>query len=80
MYVNVNSIDDGHDENLPYFFVDGDNKLEAKGTVYYLNKNYEIIDGKRIFNKIPCLYSSNIGCDSSSGEVVDQDGYIVNLN
>lgn len=63
-----------------FIFTDGNNKKEAKGTVYYISKNYIIENNRRVFNKIPCLYSSNLGIDEDSNGFVDSEGYIVSLN
>ncbi|MDU5201278.1 CRISPR-associated protein Cas5 [Finegoldia magna] len=63
-----------------FIFTDGNNKKEAKGTVYYISKDYVIEDNRRIFNRIACLYSSNLGIDEDSNGVVDNDGYIVSFN
>lgn len=84
MYVNVERVEcleENEEEDSPAFlFKDGDNPREAKGTVYYLNKDYTIIDNKRNFQKIPCLYSSYFAVDSESNTLVDQDGYITDFN
>lgn len=32
------------------------NRMKANGTRYYLNKNYELKDGKRILKKICSIY------------------------
>lgn len=67
--------------NVGKFFVaDGDNTREAKGTVYYISKDYVIQNSRRIFKKIACLYSSNIATQRRSGGIIDDEGYIVNLN
>lgn len=63
-----------------FIFTDGNNKKEAKGTVYYISKDYVIENNRRVFNKIPCLYSSNLGIDEDSNGFVDSEGYIVSLN
>ncbi|OXZ29886.1 hypothetical protein B9N57_07685 [Finegoldia magna] len=63
-----------------FIFTDGNNKKEAKGTVYYISKDYVIKNNRRVFNKIPCLYSSNLGIDEDSNGFVDSEGYIVSLN
>lgn len=86
MYVSQDKIVYGEDfddfeEDKEFYFVHGDNKKNAKGTVYYLDKRYRIVDKKRIFEKIPCICTSNIGTGSSSiGKTVDEDGNIVDLN
>lgn len=81
IYANVNKVKVNAKEQKEFYFYDGDNKVGGKGTVYYLNKNYQIVDNKRVFNKIPCLYSSNLAIDEDSeGMYVDNDGYIIELN
>lgn len=51
-----------------------------QGTKHCLNKEYEIVDGKRIFSKIPCIYCSSIKINNFDNNIfVDEDGYIVNL-
>lgn len=56
---------------------------EITGTKYYLNKNYEVKDGKRIFNKKKVLYASNYFIDETSENVLIDDygnkTYIVNF-
>jgi len=62
-------------------------KVEAgrdiTGTKYYLNKNYEIKDGKRWFQKKKVLYASEYFIEETSGNVfIDDNGdktYIVNF-
>lgn len=57
----------------------------AAGTKYYLNKDYEIKDGRRIFNKKKVLYASNYAIRKTSDNVyIDKDlgnekEYIVNF-
>ena len=80
LYVNLEDIERDMYDDKSYYFVDGDNKKNAKGTVYYLDKDYKIVNNKRIFNKIPCLLSSYIGTDDIGDYTVDNDGYIVNFN
>ena len=43
-----------------------DNKGKINGTKYYLNKKYEIIDGKRIFEKKKVLYASDYAIEELS--------------
>lgn len=62
-------------------------KVEAgsniTGTKYYLNKNYEVKDGKRVFQKKKVLYASEYSIEETSSNVlIDDDGdktYIVNF-
>lgn len=80
IFVNIENITEDEYES-PFFFDDGENKKEANGTIYYVNKEYSIIENKRIFNKIPCLYSSFLAVDEESDKVlVDEDGYITDFN
>ena len=80
MFVKLENIDKD-DEIKPFFFVDGENKKNANGTVYYLNKDYAIVGNKRIFNRVACLYSSFLAVDEDSEEVyIDEDGYITDFN
>lgn len=56
---------------------------EISGTKYYLNKNYEIVDGKRVFEKKKVLYVSQyVAEEFGNGLYVDEYGdkkYIVNF-
>lgn len=53
------------------------------GTKYYINKNYEIVDGKRIFEKKKVIYASNYFIEETSEKIyIDKDSnkeYIVNF-
>lgn len=81
IYVNIDRVDRLNTGEKAFLFADGTNKKEAKGTVYFLNKNYEIKDNKRIFTKIPCLYSSYLVVDEESKDVkIDEDGYLTDFN
>ncbi|MGG7057094.1 CRISPR-associated protein Cas5 [Clostridium tertium] len=63
------------------------NKADAgesiSGTKYYLNKNYKIEDGKRIFEKKKVIYASQYIIEETSGNVFidkeDNKEYIVNF-
>lgn len=46
------------------------------GTVYYLNEQYNINERRqRIFNKIPCLYTSNVNLkERGERTFVDETG------
>ena len=56
---------------------------QISGTKYYLNKNYEIVDGKRVFTKKKVLYVSEYAAEEfGDGLYVDKYGdrkYIVNF-
>lgn len=81
IYANLDNISTDEDGYKPFFFLDGQNKKGAKGTVYYLNKEYTIVDNKRKFNKIPCLYSSSLALDENSENAyIDEDGYLTDFN
>ena len=60
------------------------NKITANGTKYYLNKNYNIEDKKRIFNKKKVVYTSEYGaeegCDNLYFDISKDKSYIVNFN
>ncbi len=85
IYANLERLDS---EDVYDFKVRGNDK--AEGTVYYVSKDYKIEEDtkKRIFNKIPCLYTSCIFIDENSelgnGVYIDIDktgeAYIVDLN
>lgn len=79
IYANIDQINPPNSCDKPYIFLEGKSKIDAKGTVYYLNKNYEIIDNKRSFYRVPCIYSSRIANLDEVG-MVDEDEYIVSLN
>lgn len=81
IYANLDNISTDEDGYKPFFFLDGQNRKDAKGTVYYLNKEYTIIDNKRKFNKIACLYSSSLALDENSENAyIDEDGYLTDFN
>lgn len=82
MYVNADKVDIAQVGEKDYFLISNGSKKEAKGTIYYVAKEYKIIEKKRVFRKIPCLYSSYIGIDEESENALfDIDGgYIVDLN
>ena len=56
---------------------------ESGGTLYFLNKNYEVVAGKRIFKKKKALYVSGYSAVGfGDGLYLDADGnknYIVNF-
>lgn len=57
--------------------------ISISGTKYYLNKNYEIVDGKRQFEKKKVLYASQYFIEETSENIlIDKDEekeYIVNF-
>lgn len=42
---------------------------DTGGTIYYINKDYKIIDNKRIFNKKKVVYTSNYFADEPSDDI-----------
>lgn len=54
-----------------------------QGTKYLINKNYQIQDNKRVFEKKWVVYTSNFNVESDNGEetgiYIDKDNYIVNF-
>lgn len=74
---NLDECDEKEDSSFLIFF-DGDNVENAKGTVYYIDKDYILEDGKRKFNKIACVYSSYlVAMGDSEIACIDGDNYIV---
>ena len=57
--------------------------IEVTGTKYYINKDYEIKDGKRCFNKKKVLYASDyLIYETSKNVLIDDNGdrtFIVNF-
>lgn len=45
---------------------DKDKMSSTFGTKYFINKNYSLVNGKRIFNKIPVVYTSGYSIDDES--------------
>jgi len=54
--------------------------IVASGTKYYINKNYNICSGQRIFEKKKVVYASNYVIEELSDNIYLDEGYIVNLN
>ncbi|MEN8077530.1 CRISPR-associated protein Cas5 [Clostridioides difficile] len=73
--------DDVKDENIWLDKVESG--ISISGTKYYLNKNYEIVDGKRQFEKKKVLYASQYFIEETSENIlIDKDEekeYIVNF-
>lgn len=73
--------DDVKDENIWLDKVESG--INISGTKYYLNKNYEIVDGKRQFEKKKVLYASQYFIEETSENIlIDKDKeheYIVNF-
>ena len=45
--------------------------ITSRGTRYLLNKNYKIVDGQRIFNKVNVLYTGNYKTSSKQENYID---------
>lgn len=91
-YVDYDSLnDDILDEESIYYpeSINTAASIATRGTCYYLNKDYEIVKNKRIFNKKKVVYLSGykINIDSSEynsayperGIYIDEDGYVISL-
>ena len=77
MYVNTERIDNG---GTYRFFVDGE-EVEPEGTVFYVNKNYQIDKkGLRVHHRIPCLYTSNVAILETSQDITWDGEYIIDFN
>lgn len=54
-------------------------ELTLGGTLYYLSKDYKIIDEKRVFNRKKVVYGSNYSIDEDSENILFDGEYIVDL-
>ena len=63
-YLNYN---DFQEEKI--FNLDIDGNIVKSGTKYYLDKSYQIVDGKREFKKVIALYSNSFSANKSSENV-----------
>lgn len=63
-YLNYN---DFQEEKI--FNLDIDGNIVKSGTKYYLDKSYQIVDGKREFKKVISLYSNYFSANKSSKNV-----------
>lgn len=52
---------------------------KVNGTIYFLNKNYEIKE-KRVFSNIPALLTSDFSVKERTKNILVDDEYIINLN
>lgn len=55
-----------NDLDIPKIYTRMKQNRSVNGTVYYMNKNYKIINNQRIFNKEKVLYASNYEISSTS--------------
>ena len=78
MYINAK---DFYEEKIFTETVDGDHG--SGGTKYYLDKNYEIIKGKREFKKVPVIYSTSVLAEESSenvkADIYNEETILVNF-
>ena len=80
-YIDYDTIKRGNSEGVRIYPLGRKDKY-VRGTVYYLNKNYEISpkNGKRIFQKKKVVYTSNYEINKVGENVyIDEDEYIVNF-
>ncbi|SJZ63899.1 CRISPR-associated protein Cas5t [Cetobacterium ceti] len=54
-------------------------ELTVGGTLYYLSKDYKIIDEKRVFNRRKVVYGSKYSIDDDSENILYDGEYIVDL-
>ena len=77
MYLNYEDVKDGY---ISPKYKDG---KTINGTKYYINKNYEIKEGKREFIKKKVLYTSYCAIEETSDNIfldnTDEKNYIVNF-
>lgn len=73
-YIDINLL------NNESIFIHKNSKSKVMGTKYYLNKDYSILDNKRIFNKKKVFYTSKFNVDMDSDGVYLDEEYIVNFN
>lgn len=87
IYVNTSALEDRTIRSMATSKSVGG--VSTNGTTYYLNKDYEIVEGKRIFNKKRMTYLSDFGLNArklsefnATGQekvYQDEDGYTVCL-
>ena len=77
-YLNFEDI---KNENI--YFENIESGIEVSGTRYYLDRDYTIVDNKRVFNKAKVLYASDYFIEETSDNVFidknDEETYIVNF-
>ncbi|MEG0134451.1 MAG: CRISPR-associated protein Cas5 [Cetobacterium sp.] len=73
-YINIDLL------NNESVFIHKTAKSKVAGTRYYINKDYNIIDNKRIFNKKKVLYISKFNVDEDSSGIYLDKEYIVTFN
>lgn len=76
-YVNKRDIIDG---NICEYTEEEGNKKISGGTIFYVNKYYEMVNEKRIFEKIPCLWVSHYTIKKYSPSIWSDGEYILNFN
>lgn len=73
-YIDINLL------NNESIFIHKTAKSKVAGTKYYINKDYNIVDNKRIFNKKKVLYISKFNVDEDSSGIYLDKEYIVAFN
>ncbi len=68
-YLRYEDVVSQGDFDEPKIYIRPDQNRDVNGTVYYMNKNYEIINEQRIFSKKKVLYTSNYRIESTSDNV-----------
>ena len=76
-YINKRHVTDG---NIRAYTEKEGNKKISGGTIFYVNKYYEMVNEKRIFEKIPCLWTSCYTVNKYSPSLWSDGEYIVDLN
>lgn len=76
-YINKRHVTDG---NICAYNEKEGNKKISGGTVVYVNKYYTMEGGKRIFERIPCLWTSSYTVNKYSPSLWSDGEYIVDLN
>lgn len=76
-YINKRDIIDG---NICEYTEEEGNKKISGGTIFYVNKYYEMVNEKRIFEKIPCLWVSHYTIKKYSPSIWSDGEYILNFN
>lgn len=73
-YINLKNI---RENNV--FILNKDENSDVGGTLYFLNKDYEIVKNKRIFNKKKVVYSSKYKIQKKSKNIYYDGDYIIDL-
>lgn len=68
-YLNYDDVITTNNLNLPNIYTKEKQNRSVNGTMYYMNKDYKIIDEQRIFNKKKVLYASRYEIEATSENV-----------